>query len=59
MDKQYYKRTRKTRKRPERGITHRFTQNDTTIYQIGKPQAMMEYMVSGSRNSPPFTTSLH
>ena len=25
-------------------------------YQIGKRQAMMEYMVSGSRNSPPFTT---
>ena len=24
--------------------------------QIGKRQAMMEYMVSGSRNSPPFTT---
>ena len=25
-------------------------------YQIGKHQGMMEYMVSGSRNSPPFTT---
>ena len=25
-------------------------------YQIGKCQAMMEYMDSGSRNSPPFTT---
>ena len=25
-------------------------------YQIGKRQAMVEYMVSGSRNSPPFTT---
>ena len=25
-------------------------------YQTGKRQAMMEYMVSGSRNSPPFTT---
>ena len=25
-------------------------------YQIGKRQAMMEYMDSGSRNSPPFTT---
>ena len=25
-------------------------------YQTGKHQAMMEYMVSGSRNSPPFTT---
>ena len=25
-------------------------------YQIWKCQAMMEYMVSGSRNSPPFMT---
>ena len=28
-------------------------------YKTGKPQAMMEYMGSGSRNSPPFTTDLH
>ena len=27
-------------------------ENNTKIYQIGKPQAMMEYMDSGSRNSP-------
>ena len=26
-------------------------------YQTGKRQAMMEYMVSGSRSSPPFTTN--
>ena len=25
-------------------------------YQTGKRQAIMEYMASGSRNSPPFTT---
>ena len=25
-------------------------------YQTGKHPAMMEYMVSGSRDSPPFTT---
>ena len=25
-------------------------------YQTGKRLAMMEYMVSGSRNPPPFTT---
>ena len=56
MDKQYDKRTRRTRRRPESGNTHQFTQNDTKKYQIGKRQAMMEYMVSGSRNSPPFTT---
>ena len=29
MDKQYDKRTRKTRRRSERGNTHRFTQNNT------------------------------
>ena len=28
-------------------------------YQTGKHQAMMENMVSGSRNSPPFTTDEH
>ena len=28
----------------------------TQKYQTGKHQAMMGYMVSGSRNSPPFTT---
>ena len=29
MDKQYHKRTRRARRRPESGNTHRFTQNDT------------------------------
>ena len=28
-------------------------------YQTGKRQAMMEYIVSGSRNSTPFTTDKH
>ena len=28
-------------------------------YQTGKRQAMMEYMDSGSSNSPPFTTDKH
>ena len=28
-------------------------------YQIGKRQAMMEYMDSGSRNSPPFMIDQH
>ena len=28
-------------------------------YQTGKRQAMMEYMVSGSRNSPPFMMDLY
>ena len=52
MDKQYDMRTRRTRRRLESGNTHRFTQNDTKKYQTGKRQAM----VSGSRNSLPFTT---
>ena len=39
------KRIRRTRRRPEKGNTHRFTQNDTKKYQTGKLQAMMEYMV--------------
>ena len=47
MDKQYGKRIRRTRRRPEIGNTHRFTQNDTKKYQTGKRQAMMKYMVSG------------
>ena len=54
MDKQYDKRIRRNRRRPESGNTHKFIQNKK--YQTGKRQAMMEYMVSGSRNSPPFTT---
>ena len=29
MDKQYDKRTSRTRRRPDSGNTHRFTQNDT------------------------------
>ena len=56
MDKQYNEKIRRAEIRPESRNTHLFTQNDTKIYQTGKGQAMM---VSGSRNSPPFTTSKH
>ena len=36
---------------------HKVTQNNSKkINKIGKRRAMMDYMVSGSRNSPPFTT---
>ena len=28
-------------------------------YRTGKRRAMMEYKISGSRNSPPFTTDQH
>ena len=55
MDKLYDKRTRKTRRRSEKGNTYRSTQNYNRKYRIGKRQAMMEYMVSASRNSLPFT----
>ena len=55
MDKQHDKRIRRTRRKLESGNTHRFTQNNSKKYQIGKCQAMMEYMDSGSRNSPSFT----
>ena len=34
-------------------------QTTLKTYQTGKRQAMMEYMVSGSRNSPPFTTDMY
>ena len=47
MDKQYDKRARMGRRRPEIRNTYRFTQNDTKKYQTGKRQAMMEYMFSG------------
>ena len=57
MDKQYDKRTRRTRRRPESRNTHQTIRKDTKKYQIGKPQARMEYMGSGSRNSFPFTTN--
>ena len=56
MDKRYDKRTRRTRERPQSGNTHRITQKDTKRFQTVKRQDMMEYMDSGSRNSPPFTT---
>ena len=56
MDKHYDKRTRRTQRRLESGNAHRFNQNDNKkMFQTGKRQAMMEYMVSGTRNSPLFT----
>ena len=36
MDKQYYKRIRRTWTRPQSGKTHRFTQNDTEKIQLEK-----------------------
>ena len=43
----------------EGGYRHRFTQNNIKEYQTGKRQAMMEYMDSDSRNSPPFRRLAH
>ena len=54
MNKQHDKRIRRSRRRLEIGNTHQV--NDTKKYQSGKCQAMMEYVVSGSRNSSLFTT---
>ena len=60
MDKQHGERVRRTQRRTQRRTesrnTHRSTGNDTKKYQIGKHLAMMVYMDSGSRNSPPFMT---
>ena len=57
MDNQYDKRTRRTRGRLQSGNKRRSPKKDTKkSYQMGKRQVMVEYMDSGSRNSPPFTT---
>ena len=50
------KRVRKTRRRTGGENTHRFTQNNTKKYRIGKHQVMMTYMDSGKKNSPPSIT---
>ena len=56
MDKQNYKRTRGTWRKPQNGNTH-YSKQHWKEYQTRKRQAMMEYMVSASRNSPPFTAA--
>ena len=40
----------------KRKYTSIYSKRQKKKYQTGKRQAMMEYVVSGSRNSPPFTT---
>ena len=59
MNKQHSDGVRRTRRRTESRNTRRFTENDAKKYQIGKRLAMMEYMDSGTRNSPSFMTDLH
>ena len=39
--------------------TSTYSKQHLKEYQTGKHEAMMEYMASGSRNSPPLTTELH
>ena len=56
MDKQHSKTIRRTWRGSESGNAHRFTQNNTKKYQNRKRQAMIDYMDSGSKNSPPFMT---
>ena len=41
---------------PKAEINIELPQKTQKRYQTGKRQDMMEYMDSGSRNSPPFTT---
>ena len=56
MDKQYDKRTRRLEEGSKAEIHIHLLKRPLKKYQTGKRQAVMEYMVSGSRNSPPFTT---
>ena len=42
-------------KGPKKSIHMDLIKTTLKKYQIGKRQAMMEYMTSGSRNSPPST----
>ena len=56
MHKQHDRRIRRAQRTRKSGNTHQFTQNETKKYLSGKCQVRIEYMVSGSRNSPPFTT---
>ena len=51
---QYDKRIRRTWRKPKSRNTRRFNQNNIKKYQIEKYYAMMEYIDSGLRNSPPF-----
>ena len=47
MDKKNNKRIIRAQRKPKRGNTRQFTQNNTKKYQTGKRQAMMESIVSG------------
>ena len=56
MDKQNDKRTEGLEEGPKAEIHIDLLKMTLKKNQTGKRQAMMEYMVSGSKNSPPFTT---
>ena len=56
MDKQYDKELERLEEGPK--LERHIDSLKMTLkeYQTGKRRAMIEYMDSGSRNSPPFTT---
>ena len=58
MNKQYDKTIRRAGRSPKVEI-HTDLLKMIKKYQTGKHQAMMEYIVFGSRNSPPFITNQH
>ena len=59
MNKQYVKKLEGLAEGPKAEIHTDLLKTTLKIYQTGNHQTMMEYMVSGSRNSPPFTTDKH
>ena len=56
MNKQYDKELEGLEEGPKAEIYIDLLKTSLKKYQTGKCLATMEYMVSGSRNSPPFTT---
>ena len=56
MDKQHDKRVKIFEEGPKAEIHINLLRTTLKKYQIGKRQAIMEYMDSGSRNSTPFRT---
>ena len=59
MDNQHSKRSRRTQRRLKAEIHIDLLRTTLKKYQIGNHQAMMEYIDSGSRNSPLFMTDYH
>ena len=47
------------KKASKRKYKSTYSKRHWKVDETGKRQAMMEYMASGSRNSPPFTADKH